>query len=78
MPGFQPDYERGRAVGQTQTRRPAAPDELGGNGGAVAVMGSEVRPPPTEAYLILRPHNVPRVGWQSTADAAQAFDASDW
>ncbi|BEI81619.1 hypothetical protein CcaverHIS002_0207790 [Cutaneotrichosporon cavernicola] len=70
LPGFQPDYDRTRT-----TRRPSSAEAGSGPGSASAVYGSAVRPPPTEAYLILRPHRIPRSGWQG---GQQLADSSGW
>ncbi|KLT40077.1 hypothetical protein CC85DRAFT_330209 [Cutaneotrichosporon oleaginosum] len=70
LPGFQPDYDRTRT-----TRRPSSAEADSSTGAASAVYGSSVRPPPTEAYLILRPHRVPRGGWQG---GQQLADSSGW
>lgn len=80
LPGFQPDYARARAGA---TRRPSAASAAAESASAVAApagnaTSAEVRPPPTEAYLLLRPHRVPRGGWPPATDSQQSVDSTGW
>lgn len=80
LPGFQPDYARARPG---NTRRPSAASGAAESSSAVAVSAgnatsTDVRPPPTEAYLLLRPHRVPRAGWPSSSEPQQAVDSTGW
>ncbi|EKD02902.1 hypothetical protein A1Q2_02846 [Trichosporon asahii var. asahii CBS 8904] len=80
LPGFQPDYARARAGA---TRRPSATSAAAESASAVAApagnaTSADVRPPPTEAYLLLRPHRVPRGGWPPSTDPQQAVDSTGW
>lgn len=69
--GFQPDYDRPRTC-----RRPTPNSEPSGS--AAASYSGDGRSPPAEAYLIIRPHRVPRGGWATAQESTAESDSAGW
>ncbi|TXT13591.1 hypothetical protein VHUM_00958 [Vanrija humicola] len=70
-PGFQPDYDRPRT-----SRRPTPTSDPSGT--AEASYSGDGRSPPAEAYLIIRPHRVPRGGWATAQESTPKSDSAGW